>query len=261
MGLFDFFKRGGGQTNTPSFQKPAATPTPSSNGLNLRKEEAVQQLNLRKETFEISLRKKSLESIFARVAVAMDDSGSMETIYRNGVVQSVLERLLPLALRFDDNAELDMWLFSNGFKRLPSITEDEFFDYVKREVMKRASWGGTNYAPVIKDIVRKYAQEEPSSVPTLVLFITDGENFDRDEAEKAIREASKYNIFFQFIGLGDENFKFLKKLDEMEGRYIDNANFFEIRNIKRITDDQLYDLLLTEYPLWEKEAKRIGLLP
>lgn len=261
MGLFDFFKRGGGQSSSQPLQTQSSRQSiPTNNGLHLRKEEAVQQLNLRKETFEISLRKKNLDNVFARVAVAMDDSGSMESLYKRGTVQSVLERLLPVALKFDDNAELDMWLFANSFKRLPSITEEDFFDYVNREVMKRASWGGTNYAPIIRDIVKKYAQQEPSPIPTFVLFLTDGENSDRGEAERAINEASRYNIFFQFIGLGNENFRFLKKLDEMEGRYIDNANFFEIRDINRISDDQLYDLLLTEYPMWEKEAKRIGLL-
>ncbi|PLS19571.1 stress protein [Bacillus sp. M6-12] len=273
MGIFDFFKKGGSQSgskpSTSSYQQqtqqvqPTSPSKPTSsydNGLKMRKEEAVEQLNLRKETLALTMRKKNMNNVFARVAVAMDDSGSMESLYEKGTVQSVLERLLPVALKFDDNGELDMWLFANKFKRLPSITEEDFFDYVNREVMHRASWGGTNYSPVINDIVRKYAKEEPSDIPTFVLFITDGENFDRNEAERAIREASRYNIFFQFIGLGNEDFRFLKELDEMEGRFIDNANFFEIRSINRISDDQLYDLLLTEYPIWEKEAKRVGLL-
>lgn len=276
MGLFGFFKGlGGNKNNSPMQQQsqqqrpPMANNSPqnivnnsaqNAGGVNLRKEEAMKQLNLRKETFNISLRKNDIGNIFARVGVVMDDSGSMESMYKRGTVQSVLERLLPVALKFDDNAELDMWLFSNHFKRLPSITEDDFFDYVNREVMKRASWRGTYYAPVINDIVDKYVNEEPSNIPTFILFITDGENFDRNEAEQAIRKASKHNIFFQFIGLGNEDFRFLKKLDEMEGRYIDNANFFEIENINKISDADLYDLLLQEYPLWEKEARRLGLV-
>lgn len=266
MGIFDFF-RGMANKNTQSQTTASNTSYQQMNnsaqnisGVKLRKEKAVEQLNLRKETFNVSLRKRNIGDIFARVAVAMDDSGSMESLYKRGTVQSVLERLFPVALKFDDNAELDMWLFSNRFKRLPSITEEDFFDYVDREVMKRASWNGTNYAPVINDIVAKYAHEEPSNIPTFVLFITDGENFDRAEAKRAITEASKYNIFFQFIGIGNENFEFLKQLDEMGGRYIDNANFFEIENIDNISDSELYDLLLQEYPLWEKEARRLGLV-
>lgn len=254
MGLFDAFKRG---------KSPASAPTQSTSapgGLNLSKEQAVQTLNLRKETFALTLQKKSLNNVQARVAVAMDDSGSMSGLYQNGTVQSVLERLLPVALKMDDNAELDMWLFANSFKRLPSITESDFYDYVNREVMGRASWGGTNYAPIIRDITKKYAQEEPSDVPTFVIFMTDGENFDKPEAKRAITEASKHNIFFQFIGIGNERFQFLQQLDDLEGRHIDNADFFKIEEVTRITDEQLYDKLMTEYPGWEKEARRLGMV-
>jgi uncharacterized protein with von Willebrand factor type A (vWA) domain len=258
VGLFDMFKRGNSVSQSPSTSSPSAT-----GGLNLKKEQAIQQLNLRKETFTLCLKKKSLEHVVARVAVVMDKSGSMSYLYENGTVQSVVERLLPIALKFDDNQELDMWLFSDGYKRLPSITEEDFFDYVNREILRNPAnnfWGGTNYAPVINDIVKKYAFEEPSKVPTFVIFITDGENFDRNEAKRAIVEASKHNIFFQFVGIGNEDFKFLKSLDSMTGRYIDNANFIQIENINRISDEQLYDMLMNEYPAWEKEAKRLGLI-
>ena len=42
----------------------------------------------------------------ARVALAMDYSGSMGNLFRNGSVQDVITRLLPIALKFDDNREL-----------------------------------------------------------------------------------------------------------------------------------------------------------
>ena len=42
----------------------------------------------------------------ARVALAMDYSGSMDWLYDNGSVQETISRLLPIALRFDDNGEL-----------------------------------------------------------------------------------------------------------------------------------------------------------
>jgi hypothetical protein len=41
----------------------------------------------------------------------------------------------------------------------------------------------------------------------------------------------------------------------MDGRYIDNANFFHIKDIETISDNELYDLLLNEFPDWLKEAK------
>ena len=84
----------------------------------------------------------------ARVALAMDYSGSMDD---NGSVQETISRLLPIALRFDDNGELESWLFSNGAERLKAANADNYSSYVKN-VMKKAHMymGGTNYAPVLK---------------------------------------------------------------------------------------------------------------
>ena len=45
-----------------------------------------------------------------------------------------------------------------------------------------------------------------------------------------------------------------------QGRYIDNANFFSVDDPQIITDDKLYELLMTEYPLWVRLAKNKGLL-
>lgn len=252
VGLFDAFKKNNAQ--------PQSTSQPSSGGISLDKAQAIQTLNLRKDTFALTLQKKALNNVTARVAIVMDESGSMSGEYRDGTVQSVIERILPVALKMDDNGELDIWLFSNNCKRLPSITEEEFFNYVNREVMPRVSWGGTSYAPVINDIVKKYAKEEPSNVPTFVIFVTDGENSDKEQSKRAITEASKHNIFFQFIGIGRERFQFLQQLDDLSGRYIDNADFFKIEDINRISDEQLYDKLMTEYPSWEQEARRLGLV-
>ena len=57
------------------------------------------------------------------------------------------------------------------------------------------------------------------------------------------------------MGIGDSNFDVLRKLDTMEGRFIDNANFFHLDSMETITDEQLYEQLLDEFPIWLKEAK------
>ncbi len=43
---------------------------------------------------------------------------------------------------------------------------------------------------------------------------------------------------------------FFKKLDNIDDRYVDNANFFALPDIVNIQDNQLYSLLLNEYPQW-----------
>ena len=125
----------------------------------------------------------------ARVALAMDYSGSMSNLFRNGSVQETVSRLLPIALRFDDNGELESWLFSNGSERLAAVTKDNYSTYV-RKVMNKAnmSMGGTNYAPVLKEMVSYYKDIEPSEVPAFIIFITDGENWDTNETNKIVKE-------------------------------------------------------------------------
>ena len=224
--------------------------------IKLTKEETIEKISLRKNIVEaISLKKKIDIDHVARVAVVMDYSFSMSNLYTTGVVQKTLERLLPIAMRFDDNGEMEVWIFETSFRRLPSMTLDNVYGYVDREVMHKGfSMGGTNYAPVIEDIGRKYLSEDRLSgtegIPTYVIFITDGDNMDRLDTKRALISISRAPIFFQFVGIGNSKFEFLEELDEIEGRFVDNANFFAIANIEKEDDEQLYDKLLTEYPTW-----------
>lgn len=246
-----------------NFNSTSSTSSTNSSKLTLEKEESLKKLTLRKESInKICLKKKELTDLTARVAVVMDYSGSMDTLYRNGTVQSVLERLLPLALKFDDNGELETWIFESRFKRLKDININNYYDYIKNEdILRKYDMGGTNYAPVMRDVLNKYTKEDPSdTIPTLVLFLTDGDNFDKKQTEEVIKKASKYPIFWQFVGLGNSRYSFLESLDEMEGRYIDNANFFAVNNINKISDDELYSKLLNEYPSWIKEAREKNIL-
>lgn len=187
----------------------------------------------------------------ARVALAMDYSGSMDWLYDNGSVQETISRLLPIALRFDDNGELESWLFSNGSERLKAVSADNYSSYVKK-VMKKAHMymGGTNYAPVLKEMVTYYKDIEPSEIPAFIIFITDGENSDVSATNAIIKELSEYNIFVQFIGIGDEDFDYLKSLDDMKGRKHDNTGFTAVKDMNKMSDEQLYTEILRQYKDW-----------
>ena len=208
--------------------------------------------NLNKVLIDMSKGSKiDMTKHVARVALAMDYSGSMDRLYYNGSVQNVITRLLPIALKFDDNGELESWLFSNQEERLPAVNVNNYENYVQKVMMKaRMSMGGTNYAPVLKDMVKYYKDIEPSSVPAFIIFITDGENFDKAETNKIIKELSNYNIFVQFIGIGNESFTYLKSLDNMEGRVHDNTGFTTVKDMNKMTDGELYTELLRQYKDW-----------
>lgn len=256
MGLFNFGKKNDTTNNV------ANTPNPT---LNINKEipNNAAGLSLQKSVISldktlISLEKKSgfsFDGHRAKVAVAMDFSGSMSSLYRNGAVQAVLSRLMPLALRFDDNGELDVWLFDNEYRRMPSMDLGNFDTYVEKEIMKKG-WhmGGTNYAPVLEDMLKKYFKEDAmtANVPTFVIFITDGANADKTQTDKVIRDSSNKNIFVQFVGIGSASFPYLEKLDDLTGRVVDNTGFIKVSDMARLSDEQLFEMLLEQYPDWLK---------
>ncbi|MES2258218.1 MAG: VWA domain-containing protein [Pseudomonadota bacterium] len=106
------------------------------------------------------------------------------------------------------------------------------------------------------------------------MFVTDGSTSDQPLTEKQLRWASREPIFWQFMGIGkgrkskskrlalfaDSDFPFLEKLDELDGRYVDNANYFSVASPDEHSDTALYDLLMAEYPAWLKLARQNGLL-
>lgn len=226
------------------------------NLLNLTKEESQNLLDLRKDKVELCLQKNKLLDTKARVAVVLDYSGSMRELYQNGNVQATLERLLPIALNFDNNGAMEVWIFENSYQRLPDANMQNYYGYVDREILRKGfRMGGTNYAPVMKDVVKKYIVEEPAPIADYVIFITDGDCSDRTGAKEELIRNSKTPIFWQFVGIGGARFDFLQRLDEMSGRYVDNANFFALNDILDISDDEIYDRLLKEFPSWLKQPK------
>ena len=221
----------------------------------LSKEESEKRLDLRKETVKkVCLKKTDMSHLISRVAVVLDVSGSMTRAFQSGMVQATLERLLPLAMAFDDDGSMEVWTFDHEFKRYPPITRTNFYNYIADN--KISARGATLYAPVLCDVGRYFIQEEPAKIPTYVIFITDGDNADGPDTDNVIKTLSHFPIFFQFVGIGGtgrEGFRYLSKLDDMGGRYVDNANFFAIEDladIEVIDDASLYTKLLDEYPKW-----------
>lgn len=231
-------------------------------------------INLLKTKVDIVLQKKGISKDVARVALVLDISGSMSHQYSSGAVQAFLERIVPVASRLDDDGKLDVWFFGSTFKRTTSVRETNVDGYIKKECgeMKRALLvfkmpslmlelgGGNNEPPVIRDVIKKYTQEEPRSLPTFIVFLSDGGVTDEPGIKKAVIDAAKYPIFWQFVGLAGSNYGILERLDTMSGRIVDNADFFHVDDLGKITDEQLYERLLNEFPSWMKQARAKGVL-
>jgi hypothetical protein len=238
--------------------------------------EKREKLDLRKNMVLDLKKNAGLTGQKATVILAMDFSGSMTALYRSGKVQELAERILPLGLAFDDNGEVDFYIFHEGFHKIgENLTINNFHGYIDNKIIGKYQMGGTDYAPVINDIVKKFGNETKSGgffgmggskatkvleCPVYVIFVTDGETSNHSGVTAAVKEASNHGIFFQFVGIGDQSFGFLSKLDTMPGRFLDNANFCQMNDVAAKTDDQLYKLLLNEFPSWIPQARSKGLI-
>lgn len=216
----------------------------------------LKEIDERKSIVVEEKKKRNISIDIAKVVFVLDHSRSMSTLYTNGTVQRTLERIFPLAMQFDDNSEMEFYLFDTLFKELDTITTENIEDYTSEVIMKkRGVYGATNYAPIIEEITERYTKKEKSKTPTFVIFITDGNNADKRAAKEALVKASFFNIFWKFVGIGDEKFEFLEKLDNMAGRFIDNANFIAIKDLNLIKDKSLYSMLFEEFNEWLKLCK------
>ena len=220
--------------------------------------EAPQLVSLAK-TFTVSLKKNKLEDCRAKVALVLDMSGSMSYRYQSGMVQEFVNRVVPVAVQFDDDGEFDCWFFGDSYKRVPSINLRNYKDAVPENWfnMMRDLGFLNNEPAVMLDVLSTF---KDSKEPVYVIFLSDGGISQTQEIQKVLIESSKYPIFWQFVGIGGKMYGILEQLDTMPGRYVDNANFFALDDLHDISDVELYDRMLKEFPLWLKEIKKLGMI-
>lgn len=189
----------------------------------------------------------------ANVELILDRSGSMRDEFQSGLVQLVLDRIYAVAKLIDPDQTLPVTLFHDSTSEAPVLKEFHLDGYV--DSLAAYSWGGTQYAPPILGMLRKHKlkgffSKDPATTPTIVIFITDGENSDRMETINAMKQlSSEAPVFVKFIGLdtnGQARFPMLERLDDMAGRAFDNADYF--RWDSSVTDEQLYTLIFNEVP-------------
>ncbi|MGM9998506.1 MAG: VWA domain-containing protein [Candidatus Bruticola sp.] len=219
---------------------------------------APQLISLAK-TLTVSLKKNNLEECKAKVALVLDMSGSMQYRYKSGAVQEVVNRVVPIAVQFDDDGQFDCWFFGDLYKKVPVVTLKNYKQTVPEDwpsLMKKLGYMNNEPAVMI-DVVKHFKN---SREPVYVIFVSDGGITSTEEIQSILIKTSKLPIFWQFVGIGGSRYGVLEKLDTMSGRFVDNANFFALDDLKQISDAELYDRLLKEFPVWLKEIKRLNII-
>lgn len=248
---------------------PVPVPTPSAlplSNIDLKKKVALEKaaqtgnssiIDLTKKSF-IELEKKNLIGLNARVALVLDASGSMDGQYKRGDVQKVVNRLMPLAINFDNDGSFECWAFAEKTTQLDDVTISNVNDFINTTKQGWRQWHvGARYneeIPAIEAVIKYYSQFK-DNLPVYVLFISDGGVGSIRKMQSLLTNAAELPMFWQFVGIGGRNYGALEKLDDMPGRVVDNCNFFAIDKITSIEDEKLYELLLEEFPDWLNAAR------
>lgn len=225
------------------FNKPAIAPT-STSMVDLTKKAAV------------SLQKAGLSGQRAAVYLVLDHSGSMQSFYRNGDVQRLAEQALGLSANLDDDGTVPVVYFGSQASRPFDVQLNDYAGVIDR-THPSVPWGTTNYTAAMDTVVAHHKQSAASE-PALVIFQTDGSPDNRTAVKQALRAYSKGPYFWAFIGFGGR-VEFLEKLDELDGRAVDNASFFHAANPQTVSDQALYDGITHEYAGWLTAARNAGI--
>lgn len=234
-------------------------------------------LNLQKSSaaLRLSLEKKGvLQMPRLDMGCALDVSGSFQDEHADGTTTALLGRLAPWGLTFDPDRKIDVLTFSNGPRsahRVGALDENNYQDYVRRHVYEKVpGWnGGTDYSYVLEAALKEFGwlDNQPrkagflgrllgqADAPararkrSLILFITDGDNSDKERTREVLRasEARKDEVYFLFLGVanGGGRFSFLESIGDEFG----NTGFREISDIRGFvgkSDDEVNELLLDD---------------
>jgi hypothetical protein len=227
------------------------------------------KFNLEKETAKVKfvLEKKQMPNVRASVVDVLDVSGSAQGLFNSGAMQKAFQTILPVAINFDDNGEIDVYTFADGARNVshiePNATAQNYEDYLQKNVLDNRNvpkWGRTDYAPVMEQILKDfgfYRKEgffsspklhatSKSGDPVIVFFKTDGSNDDQGATRKLFREMQDAGVqlYTLFIGIGPESyFHNIVSLGDEFG----NVGFLSVADIEKTSErDDIYDLLLPE---------------
>ncbi|MEU9392334.1 VWA domain-containing protein [Streptomyces sp. NPDC048324] len=215
----------------------------------------------------VSLEKHGLGGLRAAVYLVVDYSGSMKPYYKDGSVQALADRVLGLSAHLDDDGRVPVVFFSTDVDAETDIALDRHQGRIDEIVAGLGHMGKTSYHLAMDAVIDHYL-DSGSTDPALVVFQTDGGPINKLAAERYLCKAARLPLFWQFVGFGDpgsKQFDFLRRLDDLAvpgKRVVDNAGFFHAgADPRKVSDAELYDRLVAEFPQWLAAAQDQGILP
>ena len=230
----------------------------------------------------VSLEDTKLVNKSAKVALCIDISETMMPYLLSGKAQVFAEKILALGMILDSNSAIDVFLLANkAAYNIGSMTPDNFGDFINDALKKYESNHTSDYIHLIHELEQFYFPNDVNSgtkvvtsdEPVYAMVLTNGHTTDETATIQEMIKVSYKPIFWQFMAVGvgkedlgsgiwawlmkpfAEDYSFLKTLDDMPNRFLDNADFFNVTDPSEIKSEDLYRALLTEYPDWLQRAE------
>ncbi|HCX22700.1 MAG: hypothetical protein CMB80_08385 [Flammeovirgaceae bacterium] len=252
------------------------------------------QMNLEKSKGKLllSLNKKGINTPpIMDLAFDLDVSGSFDDEHRDGITQDLLLRLVPWGMLFDPDQKMDVFTFSDGRKRanyVGEITPNNCDRYIQTRIIDEVDGynGGTDYSYVIEKNLQHFGwleggaflpkkkagffaslfgmEDDCETVAveqkrSLVIFVTDGESFERDQPRMrrvlAESQSRQDEVYFLLIGISNQGvgFEFLHEIaDEFDNTGLVIIN--DLKNFVRKSDEEINEVLIgDELVAWLKK--------
>lgn len=245
---------------TPAKTVPLLKDVSGAAATNLQDIEDKGGLNLRKKTeaVAVSLRKRDMSGIRAQVIVVLDHSGSMDSDYRNGKVQDLVDRFLAFGLTVDADGEIPVIPFDSRVKNTVNVNINNYKGVVEREIYDQWGMGSTNLTAAL-EVVRNEAKK--TDAPLFVAVVTDGEPNESHSAREIVKDLSRYPVFIKFLAV--QKVSFLEELDDMSDseRLLDNVDTKEYHSgMSNVSDEQFAEDMTDEWNTWVAAALAAGVL-
>ncbi len=158
----------------------------------------------------------------------------------------------------DDDQQVPTWAFDDNLRDMGTVTEQNYESFLTDWLDKNNLGYGTNYMPFFNKVMEQ--GPSPTNSPILALVHTDGVASDAEQFKQAVVQTSGENVFWVFVGHG-VSLNFLRDLDTMGGRVVDNVSLTEVQDAALMTDEEYYDRLVHEFIVdWYPAARKAGVV-
>lgn len=204
-----------------------------------------------------SLSKAGLTGIRAQAVMLLDHSYSMVDDYKNGLVQTLVDRALAFSAQIDIDGQLPIIAFDDKVYNEVDVDLNNFNDVVNRKIWSERNMSGTQMAPAFEK-VRKMAAK--TNDPIFLIVIGDGDPHDREETTRAVVDLARYPVFIKFLAIRPVGY--LRELDNYPDglRLLDNVNAQFISDPAGISDQAFADAMVEEWAQWVEDATAQGIL-